>query len=216
MSDIRTKLLMGTTISAVSIMLVMAIGITTEQNNVSAGNVAALGLMGHFEIKVVNPDGTISYAQGDNFVNGAAKTDVARAVFFGVAAEPLLGTYDCTLLGTNIANTLPGANDILNKLGTTGLACASDPGPVPGVTCDGLGASGAPGTAEKCTIVTEHTLGTDCDPSCVLTVVAIGTGAQGDADLGSVFAFTDLDGDITANLGANATVTYIVATGGPI
>ena len=204
---------MGTTISAVSIMLVMAIGITSEQNNVSAGNVAALGLQGHFEIKVVNPDGTTSYAQGDNFVNGGAKNDVASHIFTG---DGLAGVYDCTLLGTNPDATLAGADDILNKLGSTGVACGSDTGPVPDVTCNAAGTSGSPGAASICTITTEHTMdAADCDP-CVLTVVAIGTGVLDATDLVAVFAFTDLDNDITANAGANATVTYIVATGGPV
>jgi len=209
MSDIHTKLLMGTTISAVSIMLVMAIGISSEQKNEASGN-AVLGLLGHFEIMVVNPDGSASYVQADNFVTGAAKTDIAELLFLGNA---IAGVYDCTLLGTNVAALTDASGNIGTALGTTGLACGSDDGAVPDVTCDGLGSTTV---GEICTITTEHTLGTDCDPSCVLTEVEIGTGTTGDATLGARFAYTELDADITANFGANATVTYKVSTGGTI
>jgi len=206
MSDIRTKLLMGTTISAVSLMLVMAIGITSEQNSGTAGT--ALAMMGHFEIMVVNPDGTTSYTQSDNFISGAAKTDVATAVFEGAA---LAGTYDCVILGTG--TPIVTTDGVLTALGDTGVKCTDDVAPAGAeMVCNGLG--NADGTAEQCVATTKHIMdATDCDP-CTITEAAIGVGVSGAADIVTPFAFTALTASVVANAGAEVTTTYKIATGG--
>jgi len=207
MSDIRTKLLMGTTISAVSLMLVMAIGISSEQNNVSDAS-TTFGLLGHFEIMVENPDGTASYAQSDNFVTGAAKTDVAELVFLGNA---IAGKYDCTRLGSG--TPVVGTDGVNAAFAVTGLACGDDASGTE--VCDGGGATS--GTAEICTITTVHTMDSDCDPSCTITEVEIGVGTSGlNNVLSDRFAYTALDGNVIANNGAEVTTTYKVATGGTI
>ncbi len=115
MSDIRTKLLLGTTISAVSIMLVMAIGISSEQYT-GSNAIASYGMNGHFEIMVVNPDGTTSYAQSDNFITGPAKDNTAALLLEGTAFPG--GVPNCILLGTGTAvNTADGVNTALGDTG---------------------------------------------------------------------------------------------------
>lgn len=209
MSDIRTKLLMGTTISAVSIMLVMAIGITSEQNTGVAAT--AFPMMGHFEIMVVNPDGTTSYAQGDNFITGAAKIDVATAVFEGSA---LAGTYNCTRLGTG--TPVVGVDGLNGPLATTGVKCTGDAAPTgASMVCNGLGSTA--GAAEQCVATTVHVMDAgDCNP-CTISEVEIFVGTTGSpGTVGAIFAYTALTGDVVANAGAEVTTTYKIATGGTV
>ena len=210
MSDIRTKILMGTTISAVSLMLVMAIGVSSVQNSgTTAGT--SLGLMGHFEIMVQNPDGSASYVQADNFINGAAKNNVGTALFEGVA---LLQPNDCIILGTGTATD--ASDGIATALTLTGVACSDAAIPNTGsIDCNDLGDSVLT-TAQQCTVVTKHVTDTDCSP-CDITNAAIGTGVTDAAALVSTFAYTVLTGGpITANEGATVTTTYRVAIAGDL
>ena len=73
MSDIRTKLLLGTSISSVTIMLFMAAGFATNTTELFTTELI-LPLNGHVTVMAVNPDGTVSYAQGDNFILDPVRT----------------------------------------------------------------------------------------------------------------------------------------------
>ncbi len=207
MSDIRTKILLGTTISAVSVMLVMAVGMATVQNNVPANT--ALGLAGHFEIMVQNPDGTVSYAQGDNIVTGPGKQALANDQFDGTTPVQS-GPFVCTQLG-NGANDVT-ADDIAAALLDTAEACDPD---ATG-NCANVGTTAGTPLGEQCTIVTVATIdglgGTDqCIPTCTLTEVRLQ-----EAGSGTIFAQTALDSDVVANTQATVTVTYKIAVGGPV
>jgi len=186
----------------------MAIGFGSVQNSGTAGT--ALGIAGHFEILVENPDGTTSYLQTDNFINGAAKTNVATAVFENVALNQ---PNNCIILGTG--NPDDTSNGIVAALGTTGVKCTDDLVPAGAfMICNGLADSGT--TAEQCVAVTKHvTDAADCNP-CTITEAAIGVGTSGNAALGSTFAYGDLNAAIIANAGATVTTVYIVATGGVV
>ena len=203
MSDIRTKILLGTTISAVSVMLVMAVSMASVQNNVPGS--ATLGLVGHFEIMVENPDGSVSYAQGDNTVTGPGKDAIGEDAFEVNAFGPFI----CTTLGTG-AN-VAAADDIAGALTNTGLACDA----VVAGNCDDAGTF-ALTVANVCTIETEATLddgvgGDECNPTCTLTEVKLVNAAET-----AVFAQTALSTDVVANTGAKVTVIYKVAVGGVI
>ena len=93
MSDIRTKLLLGTTMASVSLMMVMAVRLGTIQNNQPSA-ASTLGLMGHFEIIVENPDGTVSYAQGTNVVTASLKNAAGDRLFEANGA-----IFNCIMLG---------------------------------------------------------------------------------------------------------------------
>jgi len=211
MSDIRTKLLLGTTISAVSVMLVMAIGISSEQKVADASS--TLGLLGNFQIMVQNPDGTTSYMQTDNFIAGVAKDNVAALVILGTAFPG--GAPDCIKLGTGTAvDTTDGLNAPLD---TTATKCSGDatinaPGPSQVCNTDGT----TTGAAAICTIITEHTTAGDCSPSCVISEASFGAGTSGNQDLSNLFSYTNFGTDVTANEGAVVTTTYRIAFGGPI
>ncbi len=55
MSDIRTRILLGTSISAITIMFVMAAGLSTVTSEASV-NDKSFGLNGHVTIMAVNPE----------------------------------------------------------------------------------------------------------------------------------------------------------------
>lgn len=198
MSDIRTKILLGTTISAVSVMLVMAIGMVSEQEPTAS---STLGIMGHFEMTVTNPDGTVHYVQTDNAFTGAGKEGIANASF----GDGALPGFNCTRLGTGVNDQ--SLEDLKAVLATTGVACDGD------LTnnCPGGDAAIAVTNGAVCTITTEHTLDTDCSPSCVLTEASLNNAA------GTVIAaHTGLSTDVVANLNAKVALVYVAITGGTL
>jgi len=209
MSDIRTKLLMGTTISAVSVMLVMAVSMGAVQTNVPANS--AFALAGHFEIMVENPDGSVAYVQGDNTITGPGKDTLAQNQFDGTTAS---GPYICTQLGTGTNVAL--ADDIATALTNTLAVCDLLVGGA-NLNCGTEGTFGTLGT--QCTIITIATIdgiggvdGSDeCIPTCTLTEVRLE-----EASSGTIFAQTGLDVDIVANTQATVTVTYKIAVGGAV
>ena len=204
MSDNREKLLLGTTITVVSLMLVMAVSLGAVQNNGPSAS-TTLGLMGHFEIMVENPDGTVYYAQTDNTVTAAGKNKAGDDLF-GVDART--GPFLCTQLGT-------GANNVASATITTALTDTK-------VACDALpvgsdaGANGPAGAAQVHTITTAAVIDDDvgvdqCVPSCLLTEVVLGNAA-----IANVFSHTALSTSVVVNTGATVTTVYKVATGGVI
>jgi len=211
MSDIRTKILMGTTISAVSVMLVMAVGMATVQNNVPTAG-TALGLMGHFEIMVQNPDGTASYAQGDNVVVGPGKNALAGDQFDGTGATQS-GPFICTQLGTGTNDNT--ADDINAVLTDTAEACDAS---VTGNCAFGGTTAGAQ-LGAQCTIITVATIdgiaGVDANDQCLLTCLLTEVRLQ-EAGSGTIFAQTALGTDVVANTQAEVTVTYKIAVGGAV
>jgi len=206
MSDIRTKIILGTTISAVSVMLVMAVSIGAVQNNVSAP--ATLGLVGHFEIMVENPDGTVYYVQGDNTVTGPGKDGIGTDAFSDGANGPWL----CMQLG--IGPNVAAADAIFSPLTDTDQACDA----TPAGNCDQAGTFG-PTVANVCTIVATATIddtgGVDandqCIPNCTLVEVQLENAAGT-----NVFAQTALSDDVIVNTQADVTVTYVIGVGGTI
>jgi len=204
MSDIRTKLLLGTTITSVSLMLVMAVSLGAVQYNQPTA-ASTLGLMGHFEIIVENPDGTVSYAQGDNVVTGAGKNAAGDRLFEANGA-----IFECIILGngtnSNTASTIDAA------LVNTGIDCT----PVKLGSDDG---TNDPTVAQVTSLTATHTISAvDCPLSCILTEVALGDSTMTAAlqPGGLTFAHTALDANVVASNGATVTTIYLVATGGAI
>ena len=198
MSDIRTKILLGTTISAVSVMLVMAIGMVTQQEPTAS---STLGIAGHFEMIVTNPDGTVSYVQTDNAFTGDGKEAIGGGSFGDSGAPGLT----CTRLGTGVNDQT--AEDLDAVLGTTGVACDAD------LTnnCPGGDATITVTDGAVCTVTTEHTLSTDCSPACLLTEASLNNAA------GSIIAaHTGLSTDVVANEGADVALVYVAITGGTL
>jgi len=195
-------------------MLVMAVSIGSIQNN-GPSTGTTLGFLGHFEIMVENPDGSASYAQGDNFVTGEAKNAVGNTVFEGAAHT---GVMDSIVLGNGTAVI---TEETINAiLAITGVASDADNTG----NCDNAGSTDTATTAQVCTIVTTHVIpGGDCFLTCTISEVAVGFDANGVAGtqlnnqgLDNTFAFSNLATNVIANNGATVTTTYKVATGGVV
>ena len=204
MSDIRTKLLLGTTITSVSLMLVMAVSLGAVQYNQPSA-ASTLGLMGHFEIIVENPDGTVSYAQGYNVVTGDGKNAAGDRLF---EATGLI--FECIILGngtnSNTASTINAA------LVNTGIDCAT-------VKLGSDAGTNDPTVAQVTSITATHVIAAaDCPTTCTLTEVALGDSTMTAAlqPGGLTFAHTALDATVQANNGATVTTIYKVATGGAV
>jgi len=206
MSDIRTKLLLGTTITSVSLMLVMAVSLGAVQYNQPSA-ASTLGLMGHFEIIVENPDGTVSYAQGDNVVTGAGKDAAGDRLFDSTSTQPV---FNCIILGNGTNSA--AAVTINAALVNTGIDCGTTVGSDAGTNDPG-------GDAQVNSITSVHTISAlDCPTTCTLTEVALGDSTLTAAltPTGLTFAHTGLDADVQANNGADVTTIYKVATGGTV
>jgi len=198
MSDIRTKILLGTTISAVSVMLVMAVGMASIQTNTPA---ETLGLVGHFAVVVNNPDGSAYYSQGDNTVVGAGKLAVGDDLFDGSDANEQ-GQFVCTRLGIGNPN-VAAAEDIATLLTNTNEACdVSASG-----NCNNAGTNAV---SEVCTIETQATIddgggGNQCTPACELTEVRLQVTGNG-----LIFSQTGLSTNVFASTTATVDVTYTI------
>jgi len=197
MSDIRTKLLFGTTIASVSLMLVMAVSLGAVQINEPEAN-TSLVVMGHWTVMAVNPDGTTSYSQSDNVVTAAGKNLAGDRLFDAASGQ---GVFNCIQLGN-------GTND--NTEATINAALTDT-----AALCDGTGvgadaAQNGVGDPQVTTLeVTITITGTDCPFTCTLTEAALGDSVA----MTNVFAHTALDSSVVVNDGADVTVTYIVSTG---
>jgi len=115
MSDIRTKLLLGTSIGALAMIFVMAAGVDAFETKATTA-IQATGINGHVTVMAVHPDGSTSYAQGDNAIVPAGRAQAA-AHLFGTTAKP----FNCINIGEgNIAGT-PADIDV--ALTDTGATC---------------------------------------------------------------------------------------------
>ena len=99
MSDIRTKLLLGTTIGALAMIFVMAAGVDPLKTNVSAVESNTPMLMGHVTVTAVHADGSMSYVQGDNAIQNLGRDAALIQLFDGTAAVDT-GVFDCMRIGT--------------------------------------------------------------------------------------------------------------------
>lgn len=202
MSDIRTKILLGTTISAVSVMLVFAVSFAAIQTNSPTAN-SALGVMGHLTVTVTNPDGSMHYAQGDNTLVGAAKKTAAQTLFDASVAAT---TFTCMQLGNGTfsaasdGNTTPLLNSLVGCDGTADTSSRA------GLT-DGAGYN----LQLETDIIT---VGEDCSLTCLITEAALGETGSVDSTLNNPLSHVDIV-DITVSNGASVNLKYNMTTGGP-
>lgn len=210
MSDIRTKLLLGTSISAVTMMLVMAAGFATNTNEISTSELI-LPLNGHVTVMAINPDGIISYAQGDNFIFGSGK-DLAASALYDPNAGSRAAAFVCVGLGEEAFATVTESDKALTSaLGTTNVVCSTA---VP--TANVSGVDGA-GVGNKVDIIVATTIAVG-EGTTTITEVALSNAGGG--GLASAAAFTNgaishikLAAGIDVVEGTEITVTYTMETG---
>jgi len=201
MSDIRTKLLLGTSIGALAMIFVMATGV--DVLSTETGIAAQTGkLNGHVTLMAVNPDGSMSYAQGDNIIIDTGKV-AASSQLFNATIATAAGTFECIIMGSG-DEAADGADGMGTPLVTTGQACASTAAGVSGVTTI-AGILDAPASTDIVVVfpalqVTD--LVTIAGTSVTITEVVLEQAAG--QDLSSV----GLDADVVGVLGTVVTITY--------
>ncbi len=115
MSDIRTKLLLGTSIGALAMMFVMAAGV----GNFNTSIVDTHSIMGHVTVMAVHPDGSMSYAQADNEILDAGNDLALLRLFDNGAAGDV---FDCIRIGNSTAVVTSDVG-LTSPLATNSIAC---------------------------------------------------------------------------------------------
>jgi len=85
MSDKRTNYVLGTIIAGLAIVLAM--GTAFPSMGVASTESTSLGLMGHVTVLAVEPDGSATYAQGDNVIMDIG-LNAAGIHLFSTSADP--------------------------------------------------------------------------------------------------------------------------------
>jgi len=188
MSDIRTRLFLGTSIGALAMIFVMAAGVDAFDTKTSTAT-QSFGLQGHVTVMAVHPDGSVSYAQGDNAII-ATGLDFAAAQLFGADATD---AFECIRIGTGDGGA---GSDIQGTMGAAATAlqqCDS--------AADDVVDTGTDGEVE---IDADFTmLAGDLTGGSVLITEAILEDTAG-----NVLSHVALAADVTANLGTVVTITY--------
>ena len=96
MSDRRTKILLGTSIGALAMIFVMAAGVDAFKTTTTMDSSM---LLGHVTIMALNPDGSMSYAHGDNLIMDAGKLTAAEQIF-DPAQVAVANVFNCVQLGS--------------------------------------------------------------------------------------------------------------------
>lgn len=202
MSDIRTKLLLGTTISAVTIMFVMASGVNIFANDTSVSEMS-FPIIGHVTVLAVNPDGSTSYIQTDNALLGAGKTLAAIQLFDGSASGAALGeAFNCIALG-NDGSVDVTTSTLTDPLTNTPAACDTD-----GIDQTQAGVDGG-GNAEIIELEIPFTIGTG--DAGLVTEVILGQAAN-TQQLTGVLSHVDIT-DVPVAVGTVITITYELQVG---
>jgi len=120
MSDIRTKLLLGTSIGALAMIFVMAVGVDAFKTTTTMESPM---LLGHATIMAVNPDGSVSYAQSDNLIMDAGSL-VGVGQLFNPANVATNAVFNCMELGTGGIAADAEAGGPSTPLGALGQECS--------------------------------------------------------------------------------------------
>jgi len=196
MSDIRTKLLLGTSIGALAMIFVMAAGVDQLKTNVSVVESSTPILMGHVTAVAVHADGSMSYVQGDNAIQNLGRDAALLQLFDGTAASAT-GEFDCVRIGTGDGTAAGGIDGAMGT--TNGPACDDD-----NALSNVQAAAGNANVAEGDIIATFPALqaGDLTGGSVTITEATLENGAN------VVISHVALGASITGNLDTVITITY--------
>ena len=187
----------------------MAAGFAMNTNEVFTTELI-LPMNVHVTIMAVNPDGTVSYSQGDNVIFGTGKDLAASALYnpTGTRAD----AFVCVGLGED-ATPNEADKGLTSPLGTTLVACSVVP---PNANLAGTDGTGA-GLGNKVDVVVATIIAAG-EGTTSITEVALSNGGQG--NLASAAGFTngvishiDLAANVDVVEGTEITVTYTMETG---
>jgi len=200
MSDIRTKLLVGTSIAAVAMMLALVSGMEISTSDVSVSE-TQYKLLGHATLVAVNPDGTTSYSQSDNIILIGGR-DAAALRLFGTGSTT--APFVCIELGDG---PTPGVEDI--DTGNDVPLTNSN------VECDAFSGEATAATTgnnpNEFTIDATITIANGDGPTDI-TEVALGNGTGGSPGLTGALSHFALATAIPVVDGTVVTVTYTMST----
>jgi len=134
MSDIRTKLLLGTSIGALAMIFVMAVGVDAF-NTESTIAVQSGTLNGHATVMAIHPDGSISYVQTDNIIVDAG-VDVAIDNLFDATAAAAATPFDCIEMGSGAGTSTTALDAALGAAGPICSGAATNPVAAPNAAVD--------------------------------------------------------------------------------
>jgi len=200
MSDIRTKLLLGTSIGALAMIFVMAVGFDTFDTKTG---IAVQGTMlnGHITAIAVHPDGSMSYAQGDNAIQDTG-LDPAASQLFDAGTAGAGNVFDCIRIGTGSVAGDPLTIDTVMGAAATALQVCGE-----GST---LVAGGDPGDIA---ITADFTMLADDLIDNGATTVTVTEAVLEDSG-GNVLSKVDLAAGVLGNLGTTITITYTMTLTG--
>jgi len=170
-----------------------------------------LPLNGHVTVMAVNPDGTVSYAQGDNFIFGSGK-DLAASALYDPNAGSRAAAFVCIGLGEQAFATVDDTDKALTSaLGTTNVECSTA---VP--TADVAGVDGA-GDGNKVKIIKAITIAAGEGTTTITEVALSNAGGGGLASaagfIAGAISHIKLAAGIDVVEGTEITVTYTMETG---
>jgi len=203
MSDIRTKLLLGTSIGALAMVFTMAAGV--DVLNTESGTAMESGkILGHVTALAVHPDGSMQYLQTDNLLNNPG-LDGALVHLFSAGGN---GAFNCIRMGSGAAGTLTVMNT--NLVGT-GASCDTTADGNDDVLSTVQTATGTPAGATlpaKGDIVVEFggLAANDLIQTAATTVAITEVTLQDSAGL--VLSHVGIDPAIAGVLGTVVTITY--------
>ena len=194
MSDIRTKLLLGTSVGALAMIFVMAAGVDVLSTETGTA-VQGTGLNGHITAIAIHPDGSMSYSQGDNAIQDTGLENAASQLF-NPATAVAGNVFDCISIGTG--TVVGNAADIHIPMVNVVTAAQS---------CGGgsVLVAGAP-VGDIAINAVFTMLATDLLDNGATTVTV--TEATLEDSGGTVLSKVDLAAGVTGNLGTEITITY--------
>jgi len=187
MSDIRTRLLLGTSLASIAMIFVMAAGVDAFDTKTTSA-IQASGINGHVTVMAVHPDGSISYSQGDNLIVVASLTAAQKQIHDASTVAVGL-VFDCMRLGSGdgTGNDLVGATELT----ATGQVCDDDS--TMDVTGDGTG-----------NLISTFTIAAGDLTAGAVTISDVVLETAG----GTVISHVALAADVPAVLNTEVTITF--------
>lgn len=198
----RTKYLIGTTITSVVLMAATMVWAFPIMNQAIDGN-GQFNMLGHVTLMAEHPDGTIDYIQGDNLIVDVGETAAALALW---ADTDGVG-WNCIGLGKDAAPAVADNEVDVDTVAATARICADDGGGGDSVTVS-QASTGA--LNDKTDIVVVFTIDAG-DNTAIISEVGL-FNASG-AGAGTMMSHFVLATGVTVSTNTVLTVTYTMETG---
>jgi len=206
MGNMRTKYLIGTTITSLALMtaaLVWALPLVDDKTSINELS----GIYGHVTLMAIHPDGSAAYIQGDNAIQFEGSTAAASELWNdgGIAG------FNCITLGTDATAATDadstGTTDsgVLTPFTNTPQECGDDGGPNNSIDIDIVAKAGV---KDQTSIIVEFDVGA-LDDGKMLSEVSLDSPEGGNTTMSRFVLATAVD----VNTATVVTVNYTMTTG---